>query len=317
MYYNIVMKNKREKPIVDIEYFSDTHSPGKGCAVTVGNFDGVHLGHRLLLETLKRQAQHGGLTALVFSFSSDYRKKDGAGLATPQKKRELLAEYADGLCVADFSRVCDMTPREFVCSVLKDTLDAKYVVCGYDFRFGKDRSGDASVLKELCFRQGIGFVQAEPFLDNGAPVSSTVIRKLVSQGDLKNANRLLGREYCFSAPVISGNRIGRTLGLPTLNQQFPRELTLPPLGVYAVKCKVGQTTFSGVANLGVRPTVCSCDEVLCETHLFDFCGDLYGMTAEIAFVDFLRFETKFDSLDSLSRQARLDAEKAKEILFGV
>lgn len=310
------MKNINNDLMLNTEYFSPPPRDFCGCAVTVGNFDGVHLGHRRLLELLKEQAEQYGGLGIVLSFSQSSFKKNGGRLASEEKKRELLKEYAQGVCFADFLQICSMSPAEFVTRVLRDGLGARCVVCGYDFRFGKDRSGDTAMLESLCRENGIAFVKAEPFFAGDTPVSSTMIRGLLSKGEVRRAGELLGREFCFSAPIIYGNRIGRTLGLPTINQEYPCDFVSLPHGVYAVKCRLEGRQLFGVANLGTKPTVSDRDTVLCETHIFDFCGNVYEKQAEISFVEFLRPEKKFDSLQELSAQAVKDAEKAKQILFG-
>lgn len=287
-----------------------------GCAVAVGSFDGVHVGHRKILDALTTEARITGSEACVFSFRESDRPKSGKKLlAGASEKKELLKNNgALILCEADFSAVKDISAEDFVKGILIGELNAKSVVCGYDFRFGKDRQGDPALMKKLAEKYGIRCVSVPPVMYGSAKVSSTLIRRLVSEGKISEANSLLGYAYSFSSAVISGNKIGRTLGIPTVNQRFPEDRIVPAYGVYAVICETGGRKYGGVANIGIKPTVGGLSKPLCETHIFDFDGDLYGSAVKISFIDFIREEKKFENLSLLSERAKKDAETAKQIL---
>lgn len=287
-----------------------------GCAVAVGSFDGIHRGHRKILSALKHEASLTGSEACVFSFFESDRPKSGKKLLTDAEEKKALLKNSgvDILCEADFSSVKDLEAEDFVSEILIKKLNAKSVVCGYDFRFGKNRRGDPKLMKKIADGYGIRCVSVPPVLSDGTPVSSTLIRKMVSDGNIADANSLLGYKYSFSSAVISGNKIGRTLGIPTVNQRFPGDREIPKYGVYAVECEINGRKYGGVANIGIKPTVGVLSRPLCETHIFDFDGDLYGADVKISFVDFIREEKKFENLEMLSERAKKDAETAKRIL---
>lgn len=287
-----------------------------GCVIAVGSFDGVHLGHRVMLNALVAEAKRKGVPAAVFTFDAeDNPKAESKLLALPQKKLELLASLGvDVVLSAAFSVARSLSAADFAEKVLWDSFGAKSVVCGYDFRFGRGRSGDVALIKTLLSPKGVDVITPEAVCVNGVPVSSTTVRALVSQGDVASAGRLLARPFSFSAPVIHGAMLGRGLGFPTINQAVPCSLVLPKFGVYAVKCLLDGKIYSGVANVGVKPTCGDGNKPLCETHLFDFSGDCYGSEAEIYFMEFIREEKRFDSLSELRAQVERDKSTAKEIL---
>lgn len=288
----------------------------KGCVVAVGNFDGVHIGHRMLLERLTAESHRHGLPSAVFTFfEHDRPKMNVKQLAQYGEKSALLAENGVDLLVsAPFSLFRDMDAEAFVLDFLFGFLGVKSVICGYDFRFGRDRKGDFSLIKNLLSPYGVEVYSADALIFGDAPVSSTLIRSLVSQGDIESANKMLGRAFSFRAPVCRGAQLGNRLGFPTANQKYPTELVAPRLGVYAVRCVLDGKVYGGVANFGVKPTVGGVAEPICETHIFGFDGDCYGKEIEIGFLSFIRDEMRFSSLDELKKQIRLDTEKAEMII---
>lgn len=287
-----------------------------GCAVAVGSFDGVHIGHRALISQLVSEAENHNVPAAVFTFASeDSPKPDSKLLAQPSIKPRLLAEAGvDILVSAPFSVFREMSASDFVSRLLVDFMGARSVVCGYDFRFGSGREGDVELMRSILVPKGVSVLSFSAFEESGVPVSSTLIRTLISDGEIKKANSLLGRRFSFKAPVCGGAKLGRTLGFPTANQKYPAGLVLPKLGVYAVECVIGGNRFGGVANVGVKPTVGGIAEPLCETHIFGFHGDCYGKEIETEFVDFIREERRFSSLDALKEQIGMDRKKACDIL---
>ena len=284
--------------------------------VAVGMFDGVHLGHRLMLESLVNESKRLGLPSAIFTFSaSDNPKSDSKLITLSDKKTELFSELGiDVVFSADFSEIKTMSAIDFTESVLYNAIGARAVVCGYDFRFGKDRTGDAELIKKLLSPKGVSVITQNAVEKNGVPISSTNIRLFLSEGDLTSANGLLGRAFSFKSEIVHGKQLGRTLGFPTINQIYPKELVLPRFGVYAVRCRIGGRLYGGVANIGVKPTVSDENTPICETYLFDYSGDCYGCMAETEFIEFIRAEKRFSSLNELKEQVERDKASATEIL---
>lgn len=291
-----------------------------GCVLTIGNFDGVHLGHRALIAETARIGKEMGLPALVFTFKEHPQSFMGNSLKYvfgPEDKAACMAACgADIYYRADFLKHKDLTPAQFVKRVIRDALGARWVVCGYDFSFGKGGSGTADTLRVLLAEEGIGCTVMPPVTVDGAAVSSTRLRALISEGNMPEAARLLGRPYGFTLPVVSGRRLGAKLGSPTVNQLFPTDRAVPAYGVYAVFCRVEGRIYGGVANIGVKPTVGKEPAPLCETHIFYFSGDLYGKDVKIYLMERLREERQFDSLDALKAQITKDSAAARAILEG-
>ena len=314
--YYIVIMNEKFLLSSEITCLSDkTDFPKKGCAVAVGNFDGIHLGHRALLLKLTEEAKRLDLPAVVFSFDPDDNPKSALLLADKSQKSKLLRKLGvDVLVSGRFSDFRDVTATDFAMGFLLGELGAKSIICGYDFRFGKGREGSVALLRELLLPEGVEVCVPQAVETDGTPVSSSLIRNLVSSGEVAKASALLGRYFSFSSRVCEGARLGRRLGFPTINQPYPQTMVKPRFGVYAVYIKLEGGIYSGVANFGVKPTVGG-SEPICETHIFDYSGDCYGKTAEIYFVEFLREEEKFDSLEQLKEQIERDKIKALSVLL--
>jgi len=294
-----------------------------GTVITVGNFDGVHKGHQALINEVRRQASRLSLTPVVWTFGehpSAFNKENKKGLiCTKDEKLRLIRSYGVGqIYVADFALYRDMAPEDFVKKVLCAGFNAKTVVCGYDFRFGAGAAGDTELLRALLLRSGADCVVMPPLKDNGIAVSSSEIRKRLSGGDTETVTRMLGRYYSFDLPVIHGLGNGKKFGFPTVNQIFPAELAVPCHGVYAVRCTVGGKTFDGIADFGTRPTVNEEKKnVLCETNIFGFDGDLYGRTVRTELIRMIRKEKRFDSFDELRAQVNDDILQVKNFFAGV
>jgi riboflavin kinase/FMN adenylyltransferase len=291
-----------------------------GCAVAIGNFDGVHLGHQSLIRTARARAAELGVRSAVLTFEPYPREFFDAASAPPRLMR-LREKYAaigalgiDALVVARFdARLQCQRATEFVERVLVDGLGARHVVVGEGFRFATRREGTVETLREAGSRAGFG-VDAVPSVTlDGERVSSTRVREALAAGRLDLARRLLGREFRLSGRVIAGQRLGRTLGYPTANLRLHRT-KLPLSGIFAVRVGgIGRRALDGVASLGTRPTVDGVEPLL-EVHVFDFAGDLYGRRIDVEFVAKLRDEAKFESLDALVVQMHDDARRAREIL---
>lgn len=286
--------------------------------ISIGNFDGVHIGHRLLIKTLASQSAEKQLDGIVFTFAQNPKNLLTSGevkyLTGTEDKMRFLSEYgAKNIYFADFAEIGGLSPEEFTDNILVKKFNADTVICGYDFRFGKGRAGSAEDLERLLGRHGIKCIITPAVYYEGQPVSSTEIRRLLSEGDVEKAEALLGRSYCFTLPVIHGRQIGRSLGFPTINQVFPEYRVIPAYGVYAVVCEANGNTYNGIANIGIRPTVSkSGDSPVCETHLFGFSGDLYNHAVRVSLKKRLRQEIKFNSLDQLKEQIKTDMQAAEE-----
>jgi riboflavin kinase/FMN adenylyltransferase len=292
-----------------------------GCAVAIGNFDGVHLGHQALIRTAQARAAELGVASAVLTFEPYPREFfDPANApARLMRLREKIATLAslgvDRLVVARFdARLQRQRPDEFVERVLVAGLGAKHVVVGEGFRFAARREGTVETLTEAGRRHGFG-VDAVPAVNvGGERVSSTRVRAALDAGDLALARRLLGRDFRLSGRVIRGRQLGRTLGYPTANVRLHRE-KIPLAGIYAVRVGgIAAEPLDAVVSLGTRPTIDGGGEPLLEVHVFDFEGDLYGRRLDVDFVAKLRDEARFESLDALVLQMNDDARRARQIL---
>lgn len=296
----------------------------RGSCVALGNFDGVHRGHRAVIGTAQRIAAEIGAPSAVLTFEphprSVFRPDDPPFRLTPFriKARLLEALGLDMLFVQHFDAAfSSLTAQQFVEQVLVRDLGARHVVAGYDFVFGHKRGGDIAYLREMGARHGFGVTEVVPVQDDaGAVFSSTRVRQALAEGRPDEAAAILGHPFEIEGRVEHGDKRGRTIGFPTANVELG-EYQRPKFGVYAVLAGIdqgGETVWhKGVANLGRRPTVGGLVERL-EVHLFDFGGDLYGRHLRVQLHRFLRPEMKFDSFDQLKSQIAADAERARAAL---
>ena len=287
-------------------------------ALTIGNFDGVHLGHQAMLAELKRAAGRLGVPACVLTFEPHPREffapdKAPTRLTSLREKLELLAECGIErvhLCRFDY-RFAQITAEDFVERVIARGLGARWLLAGDDFRFGARRAGDLVMLKQSGPRIGLEVVALASFMLEGERVSSTAVRKALAGGDLARAGRLLGRAYSISGRVVRGDGLGRKLGFPTANVQMKHNR--PPLtGIYAVRLHgAAAGPVQGVASLGVRPTVKIQGAPVLEVHALDFEGDLYRRHVRVEFLHKFRDEEKYADLGTLTRRIALDVENAR------
>lgn len=289
-----------------------------GASLTVGNFDGVHLGHRELLRRAVDRARERELTAVALTFSPHPVRFFSPHarfyeITTFEEKARLIESMGiDALVVETFDGgVGKMSPEEFAREVIRRRLDARHVTVGYDFTFGRNRTGTPALLaaigKELRFTVDV----VPPVVRGGAIVSSTRVRELLLAGRVREAEELLCRPYAMSGPVVRGAERGRKLGFPTANIQAEQEL-VPLPGVYVVDAVLGRRTMRGVANVGFNPTFGE-NSLGIEVHILDFDGDLYGETIAIRFRERIRDERKFASVDDLVRQIEKDVRYAREL----
>ena len=297
---------------------------GDGAVITVGTFDGVHLGHRDLLARVADRAARRALPALLVTFDPhplEIVNPSAAPLllTTISEKLELVAESGlDYAVVVPFTpALASLDPAAFVERVLLDRYSVRELLIGHDHGFGRGRAGDIHMLRELGRRHDFAVDVVDAVALDGVPVSSSAIRRAVSYGDLDAASKMLGRRYAFSGRVVHGNERGRLLGFPTLNIALTsaRKL-LPPAGVYAVLLQSERGSFGGMMNLGPRPTFGD-SKLSLEVHLFDTSGDWYDTAVRVEFVERLRDVVRFDSPDALVAQLRADERAARAALTQV
>ena len=287
--------------------------------IALGFFDGVHLGHAALLRRTVEEARSRGCSAAVFTFDRMPRELI-TGIPcpiinSPDDRRDLLRRLygVDEVLMVPFDHNMMNTEWDaFVTELLVKKYHAVHLVAGEDHRFGKRNGGDAPQLQELCSRMGLGCDIIPEVTLGGTPVRSTYIRRLVELGQVERAMEFLGHPHQLTQTVQHGNRIGRTIGVPTINFRVPANVLIPSHGVYAAQAILenGQR-FAAVTNVGVRPTVEDGRGVTVESWLLDFAGDLYDRSVRVEFFTKLRDEIRFDSLDSLKRQIALDAEHTR------
>jgi riboflavin kinase / FMN adenylyltransferase len=295
----------------------------RGCVLTVGNYDGVHLGHQQMIRALKRRAAELGAPATVLVFepsSKEFIDPDAAPARLTRWREKFAALSAldvDRLVTLRFNeRMRAMSPEDFVEQLIVRGLGARHVVVGDDFRYGSKACGTIDSLRAAGRLRGFGVEQIAPFVLDGVRVSSTLVRERLERADFSGAARFLGRPYRMIGHVAHGKELGRTLGFPTANLHLMRRKS-PTWGVMAVRVYgIDAGSRNGVASLGTRPTV-NGTEPLLEVHVFDFEGDLYGRLIEVEFVAKLRDEVKFDTVDSMVAQMRVDAANARELLSKV
>lgn len=288
--------------------------------VSLGNFDGVHLGHQTILRRLVQEAERRQGTALVVTFHPHpllvlYPNRSLSLILSLREKLDHLAQQGvQRVVLQRFSRAFSrLSPEEFVHRYLVQAIGVEKIIIGHNFSFGRDRTGSAGALEQLGQRYGFGVEVVGPVRTLDREVSSSAIRSLLSAGDLDSATALLNRPYTVSSRVQKGFQRGRTIGFPTANLQPQADLLLPN-GVYAVRVDVGQQTqLAGVANVGVNPTFGQ-NKRMIEAHIFDFSADIYSQRLRVGFVARLRGERKFPSVQDLVDQIQEDAARARALL---
>lgn len=287
--------------------------------VTFGVFDGLHIGHQDVLETVRERADAETLNSVVFGFyphplSYLSPEKCPPVLMCLPKRIEILEQLGFDLAIfVNFNeKIASMSPVTFVDNILRKLCRAKHVVVGYACQFGKDREGNAELLESMGQQSGFGVTIVPPTQLNGFPVHSTRIREAIARGDLGLASQLLGRNYSMSGTIVRGDGRGRQIGFPTANIE-PGEQICPPNGVYAIRANLTDKWFDGVLNIGIRPTF-EGTKFQVESHLFNFDEIVYGETIEICFIEKIRNEREFSNIHALVQQIHRDIAIANEIL---
>jgi len=296
-----------------------SHSPFPHPVVTLGNFDGIHLGHQAILARVVHEARARQGTALVLTFHPHPLAVLRPTLALPlilslrEKLRLFAAQGIHGVFLQHFTLPFSrLTPEEFVQRYLVEAIGTEKIIVGHNVSFGRNRAGRAETLEQLGRLCGVEVEIVLSGLLDDREVSSTTVRALLSAGDMRAVARFLGRPYTVSGRVEKGFQRGRGLGFPTANLR-PRADVLLPNGVYAVLVTIGEQEVPGVANVGVNPTFGGNKRTI-EAHLFDFSADLYGQRLRVGFVEHLRGERKFPSVQELARQIQEDASRARALL---
>ena len=308
--------------IISLNTSFSAPSLADGCGLCLGHFDGVHLGHRALVEELKQQNGQREirlpLGAMLFTTppTATLSAHPTPQLTTLEEKLALLGKAGlDFAVLYDFPAIKNLSPEQFIDDVLLRDCNARIVVCGFNYTFGARGAGTPETLRRVYAADGTRTLSVVPaFTLDGEPVSSSRIRALLEEGDAETATALLGRPYRMSGVVTGGKGLGRTMQIPTANLRFARWALVPAHGVYISQIAVDGMLYPAISNVGVRPTFEEGEEANCETFILDFDGDLYGKEITLEFHYFLRPEQKFDSLEKLKEQIHLDAAETFKLL---
>lgn len=287
-------------------------------AVALGLFDGIHLGHRAVLDLALVQEKNG-LQPAVFTFNpvAVLRKSSGQdGYIYPHIRKYKMLEnlgFSFNIYSENFDEICGLSGEEFAENVLVKKLNAGIVCCGNNFRFGKNASCGVEELKSFGEKYGFSVQTAEPVKVNDITVSSGEIRRCLVSGKIEKANTLLGEPYNIYTTVVHGNEIGRTINFPTINQNYSKGQLILKYGVYFTTTYIDDIKYKSITNIGVKPTIAGKRTPLSETHILDFSGDLYNKNIRVEFNKFIRPEMKFSSVDELRKQISADIAVVREI----
>jgi len=296
----------------------DKNTFSKSTGVGLGNFDGLHIGHMALINTLINECKLNGLQSVVYTFNKHPETMLRKKLVTPlittneMKARLLSSTDLDILCYQDFDEnFSRLSPEDFIRNILVDTLRIRLAVVGFNYRFGYMGRGDTEFLKKSGEKYGFKVIVIPPVKVNSEIVSSTLIREYIKKGRIERVFQLLGRHFSLYGTVIDGKRIGRTLGFPTANIIAHPDMAVPANGVYITKTKYDDKWVNSITNVGTAPTLRNEKVFSIETHLLDVSEDIYGKDIEVCFIHRLRGEKKFESVDALKKQVENDIKKAR------
>ncbi len=286
------------------------------CVVALGNFDGIHLGHQAIIKKAVNDARGEGLKSAVFTFSNHPRnllKKEKVvkGILYTEDKLSIIeklgVDYVFNISFTE--KIMNMEPVDFIHDLLLDKLKAREVMCGFNYRFGRMAQGDVNLLIKEGMENNFGVHITQPFRVDGRIVSSSLIREEIKAGNFIECEKLLGRTYAVKGEVVIGNKIGRTIGFPTCNINIDESMASPPNGVYITRCIYDGVTYPSITNVGTKPTIGEYARNI-ETHIFKFDKQLYGSEIKVEFIEKMRDELKFDSLEELKKQIDIDYEEA-------
>ena len=301
--------------MITIYYLNNngTGSPVCPLVITLGNFDGVHIGHQALLKTAVNESAADNICSAVWSLKYNPAEYPVSYLTDIREKISLFESAGIDMAVFDdFDAVKDYSPERFVDEILIGRFNCVTAVCGFNYHFGKNGAGTAETLNRLMTERGRKCIIVNPVMYSGETVSSSRIRSHITNGDMEYVQALLGRPFSIKLTVISGNRIGRTIGMPTINQIFPDRHIVPANGVYCTRCEIDGKVYNSVTNIGTRPTVTDSDiHIICETHIIGYDGDLYGREIKVSFYKKIRDEKKFVSLDELKQTITANIKEAE------
>lgn len=284
--------------------------------ITLGKFDGLHRGHDLLMENLLNKSHENGYRSIVFTFDipplQNVKQVESQVITTNDEKHEIFEKTGiDYLIECPFTKeVMCMEPERFIEWIVQ-ALSVKCIVVGADFHFGHNRSGDYKLLQKCASTYGYEVVVLTKMKEDGRDISSTFIREEIIQGRIEKANHLLGYAFFLKSKVVHGKKIGRTIGIPTINMVLPKEKLLPPNGVYISRVIIGDKNYKGITNVGCKPTIEGFHPIGVETHILDLEQNLYDEMITIEFLHFVRPEMKFQSIDELKAQMNQDIAKAR------
>lgn len=301
--------------LLNVENYSETRF---NTAIALGNFDGVHVGHQQLIAQMIEKAKSQGLKSSVLLFENHTRSfLDGVGpalITSSEQKNNLISKLGVEIIYSmrfDES-VMKLTPEEFVCDILIKKLNVKSIVVGTDYKFGNKASGNANLLKEFGTKHGIDVEIFDPINIDGKIVSSSRIRESILNGNMDEARTMLGRNYSIYGKVVTGKKIGKKLGYPTANIEPIIKYVLPKNGVYSTETLVNNKIYLSASSVGYNPTFKE-DTIKIESHIIDFTGDIYNNNIELFFVEYLREEIKFDTMDLLKKQIFEDINRVKSV----
>ncbi len=286
-------------------------------AVTLGKFDGLHRGHDLLMQTVLEYSKKYDLASVAFTFDIPPRNKVEeivANVLTTNEEKQYIFEKRgiDYLIECPFTtEVMSMEPKEFI-AWISNALHMKYVVVGDDFHFGHKRAGDFHTLQQYEEEYGYKTIVIDKLKDSNRDISSTYVREKIADGNIQKANELLGYKYFIKSEILHGRKLGRTIGVPTINMILPPHKLLPPNGVYVTEVLVDGKTYMGVTNIGCKPTVSNEQVIGVETYIDDFNQDVYGEKIVVCFLQFIRPEQKFNSVEELRAQMQSDIEVSRK-----